>query len=299
VVAVKNSKNVALKIKTIEMKMEKKILLTDCPDSKGLIAQITNICQKHQLNIVKNNEFVDHQYGRFFMRTEIEGYFNDHTLLADLDFNLPKGSQRTLVATKQKKRIVILVTKEAHCLGDILMKSTYGGIDVEIAAVVGNYDALEELVSKFNIPYHTVSHEGLTREEHEDKVLEVIAPYTPDYVILAKYMRILTPKFVETYENKLINIHHSFLPAFIGARPYQQAFDRGVKIIGATAHFVSNDLDEGPIITQDVAHIDHAYSAADLAKVGRDVERSVLSRALQQLLDDKVIVYANRTVVFK
>jgi len=299
VVAVKNSKNVALKIKTIEMKMEKKILLTDCPDSKGLIAQITNICQKHQLNIVKNNEFVDHQYGRFFMRTEIEGYFNDQTLLADLDFNLPKGSQRTLVATKQKKRIVILVTKEAHCLGDILMKSTYGGIDVEIAAVVGNYDALEELVSKFNIPYHTVSHEGLTREEHEDKVLEVIAPYTPDYVILAKYMRILTPKFVETYANKLINIHHSFLPAFIGARPYQQAFDRGVKIIGATAHFVSNDLDEGPIITQDVAHIDHAYSAADLAKVGRDVERSVLSRALQQILDDKVIVYANRTVVFK
>jgi len=179
------------------------------------------------------------------------------------------------------------------------MKSTYGGIDVEIAAVVGNYDALEELVSKFNIPYHTVSHEGLSREEHEDKVLEVIAPYTPDYVILAKYMRILTPKFVETYANKLINIHHSFLPAFIGARPYQQAFDRGVKIIGATAHFVNNDLDEGPIITQDVAHIDHAYSAADLAKAGRDVERSVLSRALQQVLDDKVFVYANRTVVFK
>jgi len=295
---VKNSKNAALTL-NIEMKMEKKILLTDCPDSKGLIAQITNICQKHQLNIVKNNEFVDHQYGRFFMRTEIEGYFNDHTLLADLDFNLPEGSQRTLVATKEKKRIVILVTKEAHCLGDILMKSTYGGIDVEIAAVVGNYDSLEELVSKFNIPYHTVSHEGLTREEHEDKVLEVIAPYTPDYVILAKYMRILTPKFVETYANKLINIHHSFLPAFIGAKPYQQAFDRGVKIIGATAHFVNNDLDEGPIITQDVAHIDHAYSAADLAKVGRDVERSVLSRALQQVLDDKVIVYANRTVVFK
>jgi len=295
---VRNLRNVALKIK-IEMKMEKTILLTDCPDSKGLIAQITNICQKHQLNIVKNNEFVDHQHGRFFMRTEIEGYFNDQTLLADLDFNLPAGSKRTLVSAEKKKRIVILVTKEAHCIGDILMKSTYGGIDVEIAAVVGNYDALEELVSKFNIPYHTVSHEGLSREEHEQQVLDAIAPYTPDYVILAKYMRILTPTFVETYANKLINIHHSFLPAFIGAKPYQQAFDRGVKIIGATAHFVNNDLDEGPIITQDVAHIDHAYSAADLAKAGRDVERSVLSRALQQVLDDKVIVYANRTVVFK
>jgi len=278
--------------------MEKKTLLTDCPDSKGLIAQITNICQKHQLNIVKNDEFVDHQHGRFFMRTEIEGYFNDHTLLADLDFNLPAGSHRTLVSQK-RKRIVILVTKEAHCLGDILMKSTYGGIEVEIAAVIGNYDTLEELVSKFNIPYHTVSHEGLSREAHEQQVLDTIAPYTPDYVILAKYMRILTPTFVAAYENKLINIHHSFLPAFIGAKPYQQAFDRGVKIIGATAHFVNNDLDEGPIITQDIAHIDHAYSAEDLAKSGRDVERSVLSRALQQVLDDKVFVYANRTVVFK
>jgi formyltetrahydrofolate deformylase len=280
------------------MEMEKKTLLTDCPDSKGLIAQITNICQKHQLNIVKNNEFVAHQNGRFFMRTELEGIFNDHTLLADLDYNLPKGSHRSLISGK-KKRIVILVTKEAHCIGDILMKSTYGGIDVEIAAVVGNYDILEDLVSKFNIPYHTVSHDGLSREEHEEKILETIAPYTPDYVILAKYMRILTPNFVKTYANRLINIHHSFLPAFIGAKPYQQAFDRGVKIIGATAHFVNNDLDEGPIITQDVAHIDHAYSAADLAKAGRDVERSVLSRALQQVLDDKVFVYGNRTVVFK
>ncbi|WP_435237194.1 formyltetrahydrofolate deformylase [Psychromonas sp. PT13] len=278
--------------------MEKKTLRTDCPDSKGLIAQITNICQKHQLNIIKNSEFVDHQYGRFFMRTELEGYFNDETLLADLDYSLPPGSKRSLISQK-RKRIVILVTKESHCLGDILMKSTYGGIDVEIAAVIGNYNALEELVTKFNIPYHTVSHEGLSREEHEQKVMDAIAPYTPDYVILAKYMRILTPTFVAAYEHKLINIHHSFLPAFIGARPYQQAFDRGVKIIGATAHFVNNDLDEGPIITQDIAHIDHAYSAADLAKAGRDVERSVLSRALQQVLDDKVFVYGNRTVVFK
>jgi formyltetrahydrofolate deformylase len=278
--------------------MEKKTLRTDCPDSKGLIAQITNICQKHQLNIIKNNEFVDHQYGRFFMRTELEGYFNDETLLADLDYSLPNGSKRSLISQK-RKRIVILVTKEAHCLGDILMKSTYGGIDVEIAAVIGNHDTLEELVSKFNIPYHTVSHEGLSNEENSQQVLDAIAPYTPDYVILAKYMRILTPKFVEAYENKLINIHHSFLPAFIGARPYQQAFDRGVKIIGATAHFVNNDLDQGPIITQDVAHIDHAYNAEALAKAGRDVERSVLSRALQQVLDDKVFVYGNRTVVFK
>jgi formyltetrahydrofolate deformylase len=279
-------------------KMEKKVLLTDCPDSKGLIAQITNICRKHELNIIKNNEFVDIHHGRFFMRTELEGYFNDNVLLDDLDFNLPTGSHRSLISC-QKKRIVILVTKEAHCLGDILMKSTYGGLDVEIAAVIGNYDILEDLVNKFDIPFHTVNQEGITREEHEEKVMDVIAQYTPDYVILAKYMRILTPKFVKQYANKLINIHHSFLPAFIGAKPYQQAFDRGVKIIGATAHFVNDNLDEGPIITQDVAHIDHAYNAQELAKVGRDVERSVLSRALQQVLNDKVFVYENRTVVFK
>ncbi|AGH80596.1 formyltetrahydrofolate deformylase [Psychromonas sp. CNPT3] len=278
--------------------MQKKILLTDCPDSKGLIAHITNVCQKNQLNIIKNNEFVDHQHQRFFMRTELEGCFDNCTLLEDLDFYLPKGSSRQLVS-QQRKRIVILVTKEAHCLGDILMKSTYGSMDVEIAAVIGNYTILEDLVTKFNIPYHCISHEGISREEHEDKIMQCIAPYQPDLVILAKYMRILSPKFVSAYANRLINIHHSFLPAFIGARPYQQAFDRGVKIIGATAHFVNNNLDEGPIITQDIAHIDHAHNVESLIKVGRDVEKSVLSRALQHLIDDKVFVYANRTVVFK
>ena len=278
---------------------EKRVLLTDCPDHKGLIAKITNICEKHQLNIVKNNEFVDHKYGRFFMRTEIEGNFQAQGFLEDLDLTLPQGSNRKLVSQKKPKRIVILVTKEAHCLGDILMKSAYGGLDVEIAAVIGNYSLLEDLVTKFNIPYHCVSHEGLSREEHEEKVLEAIKPYEPEYVILAKYMRILTPNFVETYADKLINIHHSFLPAFIGAKPYQQAFDRGVKIIGATSHFVNNNLDEGPIITQDVTHIDHSYTAETLAKAGRDVEKSVLSKALQYVLDDKVFVYGNRTVVFK
>lgn len=277
--------------------MEKKILLTDCPDSKGLIANITNICYKHQLNIIKNSEFVDNHHGRFFMRTELEGHFNDETLLADLDNALPNGSQRRLI-NSGKKRIVILVTKEAHCLGDLLMKSYYGAIDIEIAAVVGNYDALSELTEKFDIPFHLVSHENLSREQHEAAISQVVDQYQPDYLVLAKYMRILNPGFVAHYQGKIINIHHSFLPAFIGAQPYQQAFDRGVKIIGATAHFVTNDLDEGPIIMQDVIHVDHSYSAKEMAKAGRDVEKSVLSRALQQVMDEKVFIYANRTVVF-
>ncbi|MCK5819232.1 MAG: formyltetrahydrofolate deformylase [Psychromonas sp.] len=278
--------------------MEKKILLTDCPDCKGLIAQITNICQNQHLNIIKNNEFVDKHYGRFFMRTVIEGEFDDEKLLADLDLHLPEGSDRRLISSRNK-RVVVLVTKEAHCIGDILMKSLYGGMDVEVCAVVSNYNSLEELVSKFDVPFHAIVQADLSREEHEDKILEVIAEYKPDYVILAKYMRILTPNFVAKYKNKLINIHHSFLPAFIGAKAYEQAFDRGVKMIGATAHFVNEHLDDGAIISQDIAHIDHAYNAEELAKAGRDVERSVLSRALQQVLGDKVFVYKNRTVVFK
>ena len=244
--------------------MEKKILLTDCPDAKGLIAKITNICYKHQLNINKNDEFVDHENGRFFMRTELEGRFNDETLLADLDDALPAGA-----------------------------------LDMDIVAVIGNYDTLAELTGKFDIPFHCVSHEDLSRTEHEEQVRALIDGYQPDYVILAKYMRVLTPSFVEAYPRKLINIHHSFLPAFIGARPYRQAFDRGVKLIGATAHFVTDDLDEGPIIEQDVIHVGHAFSADDMAKAGRDVEKSVLSRALELVLNERVFVYGNKTVVFK
>ena len=278
--------------------MERKILLTDCPDAKGLIAKITNICYKHQLNIIKNDEFVDHEQGRFFMRTELEGRFNDETLLADLDDALPEGSDRRVVPSG-RKRLVVLVTKESHCLGDILMKSYSGALDVDIAAVVGNYDKLADLTGKFEIPFHTVSHEGLSREEHELQVRAIIDQYQPDYVVLAKYMRVLTPDFVAAYRRKIINIHHSFLPAFIGARPYQQAYDRGVKIIGATAHFVTDVLDEGPIIEQDVIHVSHSFTANDMAKAGRDVERSVLSRALAHVLDEKVFVYGNKTVVFK
>ncbi|GAB3526311.1 formyltetrahydrofolate deformylase [Photobacterium alginatilyticum] len=276
--------------------METKTLLTDCPDAMGLISKITNICYKHQLNIIHNNEFVDHSHTRFFMRTELEGVFNDETFLFDLDRALPEGSYRRLVSSA-RKRIVIMVTKEAHCLGDILVKAFDGTLDVEIAAVVGNYDTLAGLTEKFDIPFHHVCHEGLSREAHEEKMLEAVKQYNPDYVVLAKYMRILTPNFVAQFPHQIINIHHSFLPAFIGAKPYLQAFERGVKIIGATAHFVTNDLDEGPIITQNVINVDHNFSASDMARSGRDVEKSVLSKALGLVVDDKVFVHGNRTVI--
>ena len=276
--------------------IENKILLTECPDDTGLVAKITNICYKHQLNIVKNSEFVDSDTRRFFMRTELQGIFNDHTLLADLQFTLPQGSSYKLVAQK-RKRIVILVTKEAHCLGDILMKTYYGGLDVEIAAVIGNHDTLRSLAERFDVPFHLVSHEGLSRVEHDQLLAEKIDEYAPDYIVLAKYMRVLNPEFVAKYPNRVINIHHSFLPAFIGAKPYQQAYERGVKIIGATAHFINNELDQGPIIMQNVINIDHTYTADAMMRAGRDVEKTVLSRALELVLADRVFVYQNKTVV--
>nr|WP_275679554.1 formyltetrahydrofolate deformylase [Shewanella sp. PS-2] len=277
--------------------LARKILMTDCADAQGLIAKITSVCFNHQLNIIKNSEFVDNAQGRFFMRTELEGHFHSEQLLQDLRQVLPAQNHMTLVSAG-KKRIVILVTKEAHCLGDLLMKAYYGGLNVEIAAVVGNHDVLRELVEKFDIPFHLVSHEGLDRIQHEQALLVAVSQYSPDYLVLAKYMRVLTPDFVAEYPNRILNIHHSFLPAFIGAAPYRQAWERGVKIIGATAHFVNNCLDEGPIIKQDVIPVDHSYSALEMAKAGRDVEKSVLSKALQLVLNEQVVVYGNKTIVF-
>ncbi|HGO5815037.1 TPA: formyltetrahydrofolate deformylase [Mannheimia haemolytica] len=276
--------------------LEQKILLTECPDDTGLVAKITNICYKHQLNIIKNSEFVENETKRFFMRTELNGIFNDNTLLADLAFTLPEGSIYKLLP-KQRKRIVILVTKEAHCLGDLLMKNYYGGLDVEIAAVIGNHDTLRALVERFEIPFHLVSHENLTRVEHDKLLAEKIDEYAPDYIVLAKYMRVLNPEFVARYPNRVVNIHHSFLPAFIGAKPYQRAYERGVKIIGATAHFVNDELDEGPIIMQNVINVDHTYTADAMMRAGRDVEKTVLSQALELVLADKVFVYKNKTII--
>ena len=276
--------------------MEQKTLLIECPDSKGLIAQITNICYKHQLNITRNTEYVDPDSGRFYMRTQLEGIFNDHTLLLDLDRALPPGSERQLVGTA-KKRVVILVTKEAHCLGDILMKVFDGSLELDISAVIGNHPNLQALTEKFDLPYHFIDHQGVSRVEHEQLILTQVAQYQPDYLVLAKFMRVLSPDFVACYPQRIINIHHSFLPAFIGAHPYRQAFNRGVKIIGATAHFVTDSLDEGPIIKQMVSNVDHTYSAKDMAKAGRDVEKNVLTKALELVVEDRVFVHGNKTVI--
>lgn len=277
---------------------QQKILRTTCPDTKGLLAQITSVCFAHQLNIIENNEYVDNNTGYFFMRTKLDGVFNNKAILADLKLVLPAEAICELLNHDGRRRIVLLATKEAHCIGDILIKSDCGDLDVEIAAVISNYDVLQSLVERFDIPFYLVSHKGITREEHDANIIAKIDNLNPDYIVLAKYMRVLTPKFVCHYPQKIINIHHSFLPAFIGARPYHQAYYRGVKIIGVTVHYVNNNLDKGPIIIQDVIHIDHNYTADDMARVGQDIEKNALSRALYCIIEQRVFICGNRTIIF-
>lgn len=285
-----------------EFEFMQKILLTECTDATGLIARVTTTCFEFGLNIVRQDQFADNDSQRFFMRTVLEGDFSNNNETKFLQCVTAKLPDDAVVRLKDKDtlpRIAVLVTKESHCLGDLLMKSYSGALHAEIVMVAGNYPELGELVSKFNIPFHCVSHEGISREEQEERMMKVIDEYNPDYIVLAKYMRILSPKMVAHYPlGKLINIHHSFLPAFIGAKPYQQAFDRGVKIIGATAHFVTDNLDEGPIIEQDVIKVNHRYDAEAMARAGRDVERIVLLRALNKVFANKVFIYGNKTVVF-
>tara|TARA_Y100000780_G_scaffold75589_1_gene67974 strand:- start:357 stop:1187 length:831 start_codon:yes stop_codon:yes gene_type:complete len=272
------------------------ILTTQCADDIGLIAKITGLCHRHNLNIIRNNEFVDKDAQRFFMRTELTG--EPHTeFLAQLREVLPAGAKVALHG-EEKTKVVLLATKEAHCLGGMLLKQFEQTLNIEILAVIANYPTLEPLVKGFDIPFHMVSHEGLTRSEHDEKVGDLIASYNSDIIGLAKYMRILSPEFVGRFEGKIINIHHSFLPAFIGAKPYHQAFERGVKIIGATAHFVNNELDEGPIILQDVSSVTHANTAEMMAKMGKDVEKTVFCKALQLASEHKLFINGNKTVVF-
>ena len=282
--------------------IKQKILLTECTDATGLIAKVATTCFEFGLNVVRQDQFATPEDHRFYMRSVLEGDFsenNENKFLQCVTAKLPDDAKVQLRDKEQLPRIAVLVTKEAHCLGDLLIKSYSGALRAEIAMIAGNHPDLGDLAAKFDIPFHCVSHEGISREEQEERMMKVIDECNPDYIVLAKYMRILSPKFVAHYPlGKLINIHHSFLPAFIGAKPYQQAYNRGVKIIGATAHFVTDNLDEGPIIEQDVIKVNHRYDATAMAKAGRDVERIVLLRALNKVFDNKVFIHGNKTVVF-
>ena len=274
------------------------ILRIDCGDQPGLVHKISGVLFNAGYNVLSNQEFVDPVAGHFFMRTAFDGPTAPDHVVPYLQQILPPAAVVRL-ATVEKQPIVILATTEAHCLGDLLIRHYSGELPAQIRAVIANHETLGSLVKPFGLPFHCVSHKDLERAEHEKRIAEVVASYSPEYIVLAKYMRILTPAFVARYRDRVINIHHSFLPAFVGAKPYHQAYERGVKIIGATAHIVTDDLDTGPIIAQGVIPVDHSYTAAAMAQAGRDVEKVVLARAVKLVLEERVFLHGNRAIVFE
>ena len=276
------------------------VLLVECPDQRGLVHAISGVLLRHGCNVVGNQEFVDSATGRFFMRTEFEGPAGaplGHPLVAETLAALPPGA-RVRLAAPGPKRIVVMASREHHCLGDLLLRHQFGGINARIEAVISNHAVLGDLVGKFGVPFHHVPAVGEDREAHEAAVRRILDDIEPEFLVLAKYMRVLSPGFVARYPSRIINIHHSFLPAFIGAKPYHQAFQRGVKVIGATAHIVTDDLDAGPILVQHVIPVDHTHAAEDLVRAGRDVEQFALAQALRLVFEDRVFLAGNRTVIF-
>jgi len=279
----------------------REIVLVDCPDDVGLIHRITGVLQSRRLNIESNHEFVDTNAAHFFFRAEVvpaDGPVAAADLEAALAAVLPAAA-RVRVAREGRRPLVLLATREPHCLGELLLLDACGELPGRIDAVVSNHDSLRGLVERFGVPFHHVSHEGVSREAHEAELERVINIYKPEYLVLARYMRVLSEAFIDRHPHRIVNIHHSFLPAFAGASPYRQAFGRGVKVIGATAHFVTAELDDGPIIAQDVIHIDHTYTPERMAQAGRDVEKLVLARAVRLVLEERVFLHGRRTVVFQ
>lgn len=274
-----------------------RVLLVECSDRPGLVHGITGVLLQHGCNVISNHEFVDPEARRFFMRTEFTGEVDPATVERDTQSGLPSDAT-VRASTLQPRRVVVLASQEHHCLADLLVRNEYGELNARVGAVVSNHGSLSGLVQRFELPFHFIKHEGMAREAHERKLLEAIEPYNPDYLVLAKYMRVLSAEFVAHFPNRIINIHHSFLPAFVGAQPYVQAFRRGVKVIGATAHFVTEELDQGPIIVQEVLPVDHTHGPQDMAQAGRDVEKIVLARALKLVFEDRVFLCGNRTVIF-
>lgn len=275
------------------------IILIQCSDEVGLVAAVSKVMADAGLNIISMREYVNIEENRFYLRLEIaKASVAIETVEKELLKVLPPNSS-IFINTRLKKKLAVLVTKEYHCLGDILLRNFFDTLGADVVCVIGNHETLKPLTEKFDIPFHFIDHTDKTKESFEGALLAALQQYQFDYIVLAKFMRILSPQFVATYPQRIINIHHSFLPAFIGANPYKQAHDRGVKLIGATAHFVTNDLDEGPIIAQQIIPVNHSHSVKNMVTLGKEVEEAVLARALQLVVQDRIIVDKNKTVVFE
>lgn len=277
-------------------------LLVSCPDQRGLVAKIANFIYANGGNIIHADQHTDFAAGLFL--TRIEWQLDEFNLPRDLigrAFNAiaqPLQANWQLHFSDTIPRIALWVSSQNHCLFDLILRQQAQEFAAEIALIISNHPDLKVVADQFNIDYHHIPISKDNKSEQEAKQLELLQHYNIDLVVLAKYMQILSPEFIAQFPN-LINIHHSFLPAFVGANPYHKAYERGVKIIGATAHYVTPDLDAGPIIEQDVVRVSHRDDVADLIRKGKDLERIVLARAVRAHLQNRVLVYGNRTVVFE
>ena len=278
------------------------ILLLSCPDRKGLVSRISNFIFERGGNIIDLDEHVNDFEKRFFLRVAWDmrefSVNPDKVREAFLPMALEFQADWSIRLNRDRHRLAIFVSKYDHCLQEILWRRDMREFDAEIALVISNHPDLGPLAERYRVPFHLFQMTGENKEKQERGELELLAREQIDTIILARYMQVLSPGFVSKYQNGIINIHHSFLPAFAGSNPYRQAYDRGVKIVGATSHYVTEALDEGPIIEQEIVHISHKDSLDDLIRKGRDLERLVLARALRLHLQDRILVHGRKTVVF-
>lgn len=277
-------------------------ILINCPDQSGIIRSVTTFVHQQKGNVVYLDQHVDKQAGVFFMRlkSEFEQEIDLSSFKTDFEKELARefNMEWDAYTDDYKPKMAIFVSKYNHCLYDLLSRYNSGELSVDIPFILSNHTDLEYVAEQFNIPYFHIPVTKATKEEAEDKQLGLLEQYGVDFIVLARYMQIVSPKVIDVFPQKIINIHHSFLPAFAGAKPYHAAFERGVKIIGATSHYVTEDLDAGPIIEQDVTTVSHTHSVKDFIAKGRDLERIVLSRAVQLHVARKTMVYNNKTVIF-
>ncbi|WP_138420340.1 formyltetrahydrofolate deformylase [Aquibacillus sediminis] len=278
-------------------------LLINCPDQPGIVAKVSKFLYDHDANIIESSQYsADPEGGEFFIRIEFElpNLKEKATQLEEDFLPIAEAFQMDWKFTyvSEMKKVAIFVSKELHCLLELLWEWQSGDLIADISVVISNHETARDIVEPLGIPYYCIPANKEIRQQAEQEQLMLLEEYNVDVIVLARYMQILTPNFVEAHKNRIINIHHSFLPAFIGANPYKQAHDRGVKLIGATSHYVTNDLDEGPIIEQDISRVDHRDDVEDMKKIGQSVERSVLARAIKWHLQDRIIVHGNKTIVF-
>ena len=278
-------------------------LLLHCPDKPGILAEVTDFITVNKGNIIYLDQYVDHVENIFFMRIEweLKNFLIPQEKIEDYFATLYAQKYEMffrLYFSDTKPRMAIFVSKMSHCLFDLLARYTAGEWNVEIPLIISNHPDLQHVAERFGIPFYLFPITKETKEEQEKKEMELLAKHKVNFIVLARYMQVISERMIDAYPNRIINIHHSFLPAFVGAKPYHAAFERGVKIIGATSHYVTTELDAGPIIEQDVVRITHKDTVEDLVNKGKDLEKIVLSRAVQKHNERKVLAYKNKTVIF-